>query len=199
VPNITIEASLASDLALAVDGTVGMELWSWAGKKLFSDNQTLGVPPFGTTGSADTLRWNLPSIMPANVSVNECVALVEFSSNGGSITSSSQIFLSSFAAAKGLKKPNFAALILQPPVSGSASVSSVSFQLTSDAMAALVAVEVNHTKLPGRFSDSAFMLRPGVPTELTFTAWGSFVVQDFVDELKIRSAAAGAPQNPVWK
>jgi hypothetical protein len=65
-------------------------------------------------------------------------------------------------------------------------------------MAALVAVELNFTKLPSRFSDNVFALRPGVPVELTFTAWEAFAVQGLVGGLRVRSAADGVPTRPVW-
>lgn len=210
VPNTLVEASLASDAALPVEGTVTMELWSWAGALLHSDhNKTLGVGAFGTTSTAETLRWRLPAIMPAGVSVDECVVLVGFASTDGRHVSNSQIFLTSFAAAVGLVKPNFVAKLLHAspglPVSSHTSqadsslATAATFSLTSDAMAAMVAVEMNYTEVPGRFSDNSFMLKPGVPVQLTFTAWGSFAVEDLVKGLRVRSAADGGPTPPDWK
>eukprot|EP01052_Picozoa_sp_SAG31_P063807 SAG31_NODE_22714_length_519_cov_1.280952_2_plen_51_part_01 len=49
----------------------------------------------------------------------------------------------------------------------------------SDVLSAMVAVDMNFTRVPGRFSDNAFLMRPDVPIDLTFTAFvQSFDVQD---------------------
>ena len=213
VPNVMIEASVANDLPVAIadGGEVVMELWTWAGKLLHRSAQTLrAVNAFGTTGTLETLRWSLRSLMPSNVSMAECVVFLELNafsevtreqdadmSLAGAIHASADVFLGSFAAGA-LRKPSFRARLLHPADRGS-SVQSVKFELVSDVLSAMVAVDMNFTLVPGRFSDNAILMRPDVAVDLTFTSFDqAFGVQDLVDHLRVRSAADGVPARPVW-
>lgn len=212
VPDVVIEASVANDLPLAIadGGEVLMELWAWAGKLLHRSSQPLrAVNAFGTTGTLDTLRWPLRSVMPSNMSMADCVVVLELNafseamreldmdrSQAGAIHASAEVFLGSFAAGK-LHMPSFTARLLDQADRGS--VQSVRFELVSDVLSAMVAVDMNFTRVPGRFSDNAFLMRPDVPIDLTFTAFvQSFDVQDLVDNLRVRSAADGVPARPKW-
>jgi hypothetical protein len=189
-----------------------MELWTWAGKLLHRSAQPLrAVNAFGTTGTLETLRWSLRSVLPSNVTMAKCVVFLELNafsevmrgqeadmSLAGAIHASAGVFLGSFAAGA-LRKPSFRARLLHPADRGS-SVQSVKFELVSDVLSAMVAVDMNYTLVPGRFSDNALLLmRPDVAVDLTFTSFDqAFGVQDLLDHLRVRSAADGVPARPVW-
>eukprot|EP01043_Picozoa_sp_COSAG02_P053397 COSAG02_NODE_5889_length_3958_cov_1.680228_4_plen_628_part_01 len=213
VPDVMIEASVANDLPVAIadGGEVVMELWTWAGKLLHKNAQRLrAVNAFGTTGTVDTLRWPLRSVMPSNVSMAECVVFMQLNafsdamreqeadtSLTGAIHASAEVFLGSFAAGA-LRRPSFRARLLHPLDRGSL-VQSVKFELVSDVLSAMVAIDMNFTLVPGRFSDNAMLMRPDVAVELTFTSFDhAFDVQDIVDHLRVRSAADGLPARPAW-
>ena len=223
VPGVVIEASVASDLSAAIadGGSVTMELWTWAGKLLHRSAQTLrAVSAFGTTGTAETLRWPLRAVMPSNMSMAECVVVLELNAlaaglegttsdqdsdltpGGGAmraIHASAEVFLGSFAAGS-LRTPSFRARLLHPTDRESVT-ESVTFEMVSDVLSAMVAVEMNYTRIPGRFSDNAILMRPDVAVNLTFSTFQGeqpFSVQELVDHLRVRSAADGVPARPVW-
>jgi hypothetical protein len=214
VPDAIIEASVVNDLPVAIadGGEVVMELWTWAGKLLHRSARTLrAVNAFGTTGTAQTLRWPLRSVMPSNMSMAECVAILELNafqeatsesdgadaSPAGAIHASAEVFLGSFAAGS-LRIPSFRARLFHPTEQGP-SAQSVRFELVSDVLSAIVAVDMNYTRVPGRFSDNAIFMRPDVAVNLTFTAYQPFIVQDLMDHLRVRSAADGVPTRPLWQ
>ena len=94
--------------------------------------------------------------------------------------------------------PSFTARLLHP-ADRQSSVQSVKFELVSDVLSAMVAVDMNFTLVPGRFSDNAILMRPKEAVDLTFTSFDqAFGVQDFVDHLRVRSAANAVPAKPVW-
>ena len=214
VPDVIIEASVANDLPVAIadGGEVVMELWTWAGKLLHRSAKTLrSVDAFGTTGTVETLQWPLRSVMPSNMSMGECVVVLELNaypvesseqdaagvSTAGAIHASSEVFLGSFAAGS-LRSPSFRARLLHPADQGP-SAQAVRFELISDVLSAMVAVDMNYTRVPGRFSDNSILMRADVAVNLTFTAYQPFNAQDLVNHLRVRSAADGVPKRPVWQ
>ena len=190
-----------------------MELWTWAGKMLHRSAQKLrAINAFGTTGTAETLRWPLRSIMPPNVSMAECVAVLELNafpavagerglvsgvSPAGAIHASAEVFLGSFAAGS-LRPPTFRARLLHS-IDRHPLAEAVTFELVTDVLAAMLAVDMNYTQVPGRFSTNAILMRPDVAVNLTFTAYQPFSVHELVDHLRVRSAADGVPTSPVWQ
>ena len=115
------------------------------------------------------------------------------------IHASAEVFLGSFAAGS-LRTPSFRARVLRPTDRQSVT-ESVTFELVSDVLSAMVAVDMNYTRVRGRFSDNAMLMRPDVAVNLTFSAFNGeqpFSVQELVDHLRVRSAADGVPARPVW-
>jgi beta-mannosidase len=214
-PNATVLVALVSDLSFSVSGHVNIEVWSWAGRRLYNDTRALSVAAFSGTGTRQSLTWQLPDLIPARWTIAECVIVVHGMFSGDDVltpaapaatdgnktnfSSITQIYLTSFAAAIGMKTPVFTARVMQDPHSSAEEQATETLlEITSDSVATLVSLSVDDTAVKGRFSDSAFTTLPGEPTLVLFRGWEGYRSEALVSGLRISSAASEVPAPPKW-